>query len=77
MARKSRYTSPLRDTSDVRPQCIAAIYLRLSVEDGDSLESNSIGNQRKICLAFLEKHSDFEIFRAIYTASFFAAFSKS
>ena len=37
MARKSRYTSPLRDTSDVRPQCIAAIYLRLSVEDGDSL----------------------------------------
>ena len=61
MARKSRYTSPLRDTSDVRPHCIAAIYLRLSVEDGDSLESNSIGNQRKICLAFLEKHSDFEI----------------
>ena len=52
MARKSRYTSPLRDTSDVRPHCIAAIYLRLSVEDGDSLESNSIGNQRKICLAF-------------------------
>ena len=61
MARKSRYTSPLQDISDVRPHCIAAIYLRLSVEDGDSLESNSIGNQRKICLAFLEKHSDFEI----------------
>ncbi len=61
MARKSKYASPVQGTPDVRPHCTAAIYLRLSVEDGDSLESNSIGNQRKICLAYLEKHSDFEI----------------
>ena len=61
MARKSRYTGSVQEIPEIRPHCIAAIYLRLSVEDGDSLESNSIGNQRKICLAFLEKHSDFEI----------------
>ena len=61
MARKSRYTDSVQKIPEIRSHCIAAIYLRLSVEDGDSLESNSIGNQRKICLAFLEKHSDFEI----------------
>ena len=48
MARKSRYTGSVQEIPEIRPHCIAAIYLRLSVEDGDSLESNSIGNQRKI-----------------------------
>lgn len=61
MARKSKYTNSIQETADVRHRCIAAVYLRLSVEDGDNLESNSIRNQRKICLAFLENHSDFEL----------------
>ena len=50
MARKSRYTGSVQEIPEIRPHCIAAIYLRLSVEDGESLEINTIGNQRKICL---------------------------
>lgn len=63
MARKSRYARP----SSAKPSAVGhkryrvAIYLRLSVDDGDSLESNSIGNQRKLCLAFLERHEDLEL----------------
>ena len=30
----------------------AAAYLRLSIEDGDKAESNSIGNQRELILDF-------------------------
>lgn len=42
------------------------IYLRLSREDGDKMESDSIANQRKIIDRFLEKNSDIEIYD-IYT----------
>lgn len=51
MARKSRYISPASTITDSR--YVAGLYLRLSVEDGDDLEHNSIGNQRSICLDFL------------------------
>lgn len=61
MARKSRYGNAAPVVTNAGPQYVAAIYLRLSVEDGDNLESNSIGNQRKLCLAFLEQHENFEI----------------
>ena len=46
MARKSRYTDPVQ--ADVPEQAAyqAAQYGRLSVEDGDDIERNSIGNQR-------------------------------
>lgn len=54
MARKSRYGRTLPDAAPEAGRCVAAVYLRLSVEDGDSAESNSIGNQRKICLSYLE-----------------------
>lgn len=30
-----------------------AIYIRLSKDDGDKMESNSIGNQRELILSFL------------------------
>lgn len=36
----------------------AAIYLRLSKEDGDKEESYSISNQRDLAMDFLSKHSD-------------------
>lgn len=38
------------------------VYLRLSREDGDELESDSIANQRKIIERYLGKNPDLEIF---------------
>ena len=43
MSRQSRYESY---TSVQSNKWIAAIYIRLSVEDGDKVESNSVKNQR-------------------------------
>lgn len=59
MARKSRYqdASVLKNVLD-KHAFIAGLYLRLSVEDGDDLENNSIGNQKKIAFDFLEGRSD-------------------
>lgn len=37
------------------------IYARLSREDADRLESNSIQSQRAICLAYIEGHDDLEL----------------
>ena len=39
----------------------AIIYCRLSKEDGDKLESNSIGGQRAYCEDYIAKQSDIEI----------------
>jgi len=39
----------------------AAIYCRLSREDGDKLESNSIASQRAICEDFIARHEDIEL----------------
>ena len=58
MARKSKYTPPAPEATG--SHYTAGLYLRLSVEDGDDLESNSIGNQRKICLDFLKGKKDIE-----------------
>ena len=38
-----------------------AIYARLSKDDGTGQESNSIGSQKAICMAFLEKHPEMEL----------------
>ncbi len=38
-----------------------ALYTRLSREDGDRLESDSILNQRKLLTAHMEHHSDMEL----------------
>lgn len=37
------------------------IYARLSREDADGIESNSIQSQRAICLAYIESHEDLEL----------------
>ena len=61
MARKSKYAEP--SVFGILPDAAwkAAIYLRLSVEDGDDVEQNSIGNQKKICLAYLEDKKDINV----------------
>ncbi|MFI3214201.1 MAG: recombinase family protein [Eubacteriales bacterium] len=41
----------------------AAIYCRLSKEDGDKAESNSIGSQRDYCEAYIQKHEDITLVR--------------
>ncbi len=38
-----------------------AIYCRLSKDDGDKAESNSIVSQRAICEAYIAKHDDLEL----------------
>lgn len=38
---------------------VLAIYLRLSKEDGDQEESNSIQNQRNLLLQFIQKQPEF------------------
>ena len=35
-----------------------ALYCRLSREDGDRVESDSIGNQRKLLEEYIENHPD-------------------
>ena len=46
--------------SQISWQC--GIYLRLSREDGDKLESDSIANQRKIIDRYLEKYPELEVY---------------
>lgn len=61
MARKSRYapvTSPLLIDIDIT---LAAIYNRISVEDGDDENANSLGNQKKIALHYLEEHPEIKL----------------
>ncbi len=65
MGRQSKY-----DTSVFSPEKSniwrCGIYLRLSREDGDKIESDSIINQRKIIDRYLEKNQDIDIYD-IYT----------
>lgn len=39
-----------------------AVYIRLSREDGDKEESDSVGNQRKLLTEFVNKHNDFILY---------------
>lgn len=55
-------TSKYLYSSDFQERWKTAIYLRLSREDGDKLESDSIANQRKLIDRFLERNSDLEIY---------------
>ena len=40
---------------------LAAIYLRLSSDDGDKAESDSIRNQRSLLQDFVSKHSELSL----------------
>ena len=39
----------------------AALYIRLSKEDGDKAESNSVSNQRDLIYSFLKDKSDIQV----------------
>lgn len=54
------------DTEDVRSDLIymdykVAVYCRISREDGDKIESESLGNQRDLITSFVKKHKDMRI----------------
>lgn len=53
----------MRIVKSVHP---TAIYCRLSREDGDRPESDSIGNQKKMLEAYIESHADLEAYH-VYT----------
>ncbi len=66
MARKSRARlfneAPKKGDTPV----LAGEYGRLSVEDGDDMEQNSIGNQQKIALHHLEQHPEIKLVDTYY-----------
>ena len=61
MARKSRFDVVSKPILVVEEECLCGIYSRLSVEDGDDEEQNSIGNQKKIVLDFLKDHPKIKV----------------
>ena len=54
MPRQSKYNKEEKDNVKSY-QYKAAIYIRLSVEDGDKEESYSIANQRALAVDYLKK----------------------
>ncbi|MGM9601900.1 MAG: recombinase family protein, partial [Faecousia sp.] len=61
MARKSRVHISEMPEMLIEDDCRAGQYGRLSVEDGDDSDQNSIGNQKKICINFLEQHPEIHL----------------
>ena len=55
MSRPSRFESYENIQNN---KWIAALYIRLSVEDGDKIESNSVKNQRELLNNFLNENKD-------------------
>lgn len=48
--------------SNIEKRYKTGIYIRLSKEDGDKMESDSIVNQRKILHKYLSEHPEFELY---------------
>ncbi len=46
-----------------KTEYMAALYLRLSKEDGDKAESDSIANQRALGMDFLSRHREIRLFK--------------
>ncbi|MDD5919157.1 MAG: recombinase family protein [bacterium] len=61
MARKSRYQETAAQKPDAKVWS-TALYVRLSREDGDKSESESIIAQRELLLNFIEKNSDLALY---------------
>ncbi len=74
MARKSRVTAPTANHECNKTPYRAAVYLRLSDEDREDMEQNSIGNQKKIALNYLKSHSDISLVE-IYADNGFSGMS--
>lgn len=60
MARKSRKKQSTQPIEAAAPLYKVAVYVRLSRENKEDLESNSLSNQKKICMAYLEKQPDMQ-----------------
>ena len=58
MARKSKYAEEIKKKSATYN---TAMYIRLSREDGDKVESESIGNQRNIIQTFIDNRREFKL----------------
>ena len=74
MARKSRVTAPTANHESNKAPYRAAVYLRLSDEDREDMEQNSIGNQKKIALNYLKSHPDISLVE-IYADNGFSGMS--
>ena len=61
MARKSRIHVQTEQKNEENRLVLAGQYGRLSVEDGDNIELNSIGNQQKICIHYLDEHPEIKL----------------
>lgn len=59
MARKSKYN---KTNNNLIKKWDAALYIRLSREDGDSEESESISNQRNLLNYYVEQNADISVF---------------
>lgn len=57
MARKSRFATEVKENTKAA-MYLAGVYTRLSIEDEDDEEQNSIGNQKKIILDYLKDKDD-------------------
>lgn len=66
MARKSRVKILKAAAPEEEALVLAGEYGRLSVEDGDDIEQNSIGNQQKITLHYLEEHPGIKLVDTYY-----------
>lgn len=60
MARKSRKKNKIVAEEPLAPIYRVGIYCRLSVENHEDMEDNSLGNQEKTCLAYLANQPDME-----------------
>lgn len=61
MARKSRIVIQKEQQKKPNRIILAGQYGRLSVEDGDNIEQNSIGNQQKVCIHYLDSHPEIKL----------------
>ena len=60
MARKSRFVAEIKEEKKTA-MLLAGVYARLSIEDEDDEEQNSIGNQKKIVLDYLKDKDDITV----------------
>lgn len=60
MARKSRKKKNVAEEAPIAPLYKVGIYCRLSVANNEDVAGNSLGNQKKICMAYLQKQPDME-----------------
>ena len=56
------YNSKMEQAPVHKPLWKAALYIRLSKEDGDKGESNSVTSQREILKEYLKLHPDIELY---------------